>query len=105
MSGGNQQRLLLSLLKEPAKLLLLDDPTRGLDIESANWIWTLMRDRCQSDTAIIFSSSDLEELLFYSDRIMVFFGGTVTKPLAASELTEDRLGAMIGGKEFADIEA
>ena len=105
LSGGNQQRLLLSLLKEPAKLLLLDDPTRGLDIESANWIWTLMRDRCQSDTAIIFSSSDLEELLFYSDRIMIFFGGTVTKPLAASGLTEDRLGAMIGGKEFADIEA
>jgi len=105
LSGGNQQRLLLSLLKEPARLLLLDDPTRGLDIESANWIWTLMRDRCQSDTAIIFSSSDLEELLFYSDRIMVFFGGLVTKPLPASGLTEDRLGAMIGGKEFADIEA
>ena len=105
LSGGNQQRLLLSLLKEPARLLLLDDPTRGLDIESSNWIWTLMRDRCQSDTAIIFSSSDLEELLFYSDKIMVFFGGTVSKPLAASGLTEDQLGAMIGGKEFTDIEA
>ena len=105
LSGGNQQRLLLSMLKEPARLLLLDDPTRGLDIESANWIWTLLRDRCQSDTAIIFSSSDLEELLFYSDRIMVFFGGTVSKPLAASGLTEDRLGAMIGGKEFAHFEA
>ncbi len=105
LSGGNQQRLLLSLLKEPARLLLLDDPTRGLDIESSNWIWTIMRDRCQSDTAIIFSSSDLEELLFYSDKIMVFFGGTVSKPLAVSGLTEDQLGAMIGGKEFTDIEA
>ena len=105
LSGGNQQRLLLSMIKEPARLLLLDDPTRGLDIESANWIWTLLRDRCQSGTAIIFSSSDLEELLFYSDRIMVFFGGTVTEPIQVSELTEVRLGAMIGGKEFADIEA
>lgn len=105
LSGGNQQRLLLSMLKEPAKLLLLDDPTRGLDIESANWIWTLLRERCQNDTAIIFSSSDLEELLFYSDRIMVFFGGTVTKPLPVSELTEERLGAMIGGKELTAIEA
>jgi simple sugar transport system ATP-binding protein len=105
LSGGNQQRLLLSLLKEPAKLLLLDDPTRGLDIESGNWIWTLLRDRCQSGTAIIFSSSDLEELLFYSDRIMVFFGGTVTAPIAVSELTEERLGAMIGGKEIAASEA
>jgi simple sugar transport system ATP-binding protein len=105
LSGGNQQRLLLSMLKEPARLLLLDDPTRGLDIESANWIWTLLRDRCQSDTAIIFSSSDLEELLFYSDRILIFFGGTVTKPISVSGLTEERLGAMIGGKEMAANEA
>ena len=104
LSGGNQQRMLLSMLKEPASLLLLDDPTRGLDIESTNWVWTLLRERCQKDTAIIFSSSDLEELLFYSDRIMVFFGGTVTRPLPASELTEERLGAMIGGKELANIE-
>jgi len=104
LSGGNQQRLLLSLLKDPASLLLLDDPTRGLDIESANWIWTIMRDRCQNETAIIFSSSDLEELLFYADRIMVFFGGTVTSPIPTFRLTEDRLGAMIGGKEFSDIE-
>ena len=105
LSGGNQQRMLLSMLREPAKLLLLDDPTRGLDIESANWIWSLLRDRCQQDTAIIFSSSDLEELLFYSDRVMVFFGGTVTSPLPVSELTEERLGAMIGGKELSNIEA
>jgi simple sugar transport system ATP-binding protein len=104
LSGGNQQRLLLSMLKEPASLLLLDDPTRGLDIESANWIWTLLLDRCQSGTAIIFSSSDLDELLFYSDRIMVFFGGTVTIPISVSELTEERLGAMIGGKEMAASE-
>jgi ABC-type sugar transport system ATPase subunit len=105
LSGGNQQRMLLSMLKEPARILLLDDPTRGLDIESANWIWSLLRDRCQKDTSIIFSSSDLEELLFYSDRIMVFFGGSVTSPMPAAELTEKHLGAMIGGKELSQIEA
>jgi ABC-type uncharacterized transport system ATPase subunit len=105
LSGGNQQRMLLSMLREPARILLLDDPTRGLDIESANWIWSLLRDRCQKDTSIIFSSSDLEELLFYSDRIMVFFGGSVTSPIAAAGLTEKHLGAMIGGKELSQIEA
>ncbi len=105
LSGGNQQRMLLSMLREPASVLLLDDPTRGLDIESTNWIWTLLRDRCQNETAIVFSSADLEELLFYSDRIMVFFGGLVTKPLPAAELTEERLGAMIGGKDLMSIEA
>jgi general nucleoside transport system ATP-binding protein len=105
LSGGNQQRMLLSMLKESATLLLLDDPTRGLDIESANWIWTLLRDRCQNNTAIIFSSTDLEELLFYSDRIIVFFSGTVTQPLNATILTEESLGAMIGGKGLSKIEA
>ena len=104
LSGGNQQRMLLSMLKEPASLLLLDDPTRGLDIESTNWVWTLLRERCQKGTSILFSSSDLEELLFYSDRIMVFFGGTVTRPLSASDITEEQLGAMIGGKELLNIE-
>jgi ABC-type uncharacterized transport system ATPase subunit len=47
----------------------------------------------------------LEELLFYSDRIMVFFGGSVTSPIVAAGLTEKHLGAMIGGKELSQIEA
>ncbi len=98
LSGGNQQRLLLSLLKEPASLLLLENPTRGLDIESANWIWSILRERCQAATSIIFSSADLDELTFYADRILVFFSGRISEPLASAGLNEEKLGRMIGGK-------
>jgi len=100
LSGGNQQRLLLSLQRDPANVLLLENPTRGLDIESANWIWKIMRARCETGTAIIFSSADLEELLFYSDRLMIFYGGNVSDPIPCENIDEARLGAMIGGKEW-----
>ena len=98
LSGGNQQRLLLSLLRDPARLLLLENPTRGLDIESANWIWSILRERCQAGTSIFFSSADLDELTFYADRILVFFSGRISQPLNSSGLNEEKLGRMIGGK-------
>ncbi len=100
LSGGNQQRLLLSLLKEPARLLLLENPTRGLDIESTNWIWSILRERCRAATTIIFSSADLDELTFYADRILVFFSGRISAPLASSGMDEEKLGRMIGGKDW-----
>lgn len=91
------------MIKEPSNLLLLEEPTRGLDIESANWIWSLLRGKCQSGTGIIFSSADLDELLFYSDRIMVFYSGEVSAPIPVGELTEISLGAMIGGKDRVKV--
>jgi ABC-type uncharacterized transport system ATPase subunit len=100
LSGGNQQRLLLSLLQDPARVLLLENPTRGLDIESANWIWSILRERCQAATSIIFSSADLDELTFYADRILVFFSGRISAPLDSSGLDEEKLGRMIGGKDW-----
>lgn len=103
LSGGNQQRMLLALLEENASLLLLENPMRGLDVESANWIWTILRRRCEDGTAIIFSSADLDELLFYSDRIMIFFAGRVSPAIPASTLDESKLGTMIGGTGWDDL--
>ena len=98
LSGGNQQRAELALLRQPLKQLLLDHPTRGLDIESSMYIWSKMKQRCSEGASIIFISSDLEEVLQYSDRILVFFGGKVSRPLNASQVTVDQLGQLIGGK-------
>ncbi|RPI25996.1 MAG: ATP-binding cassette domain-containing protein, partial [Chloroflexota bacterium] len=75
LSGGNQQRALLALLRDPLSLILLEHPTRGLDIESSIYIWNKLKERCQQGAAILFISSDLEEILRYSDRILVFFSG------------------------------
>jgi general nucleoside transport system ATP-binding protein len=97
LSGGNQQRALLALLRSPLSLILLEHPTRGLDIESTIYIWSKLKERCQQGTSIIFVSSDLEEILQYSDRVLVFFNGKVTLPLDVTTLTTGKLGELIGG--------
>jgi len=98
LSGGNQQRALLALLRKSLRLILMEHPTRGLDIESAIWIWSKMKERCQDCTSIVFTSSDLDEILQYSDRILVFFGGSVSKPINAHNTSVEELGQLIGGK-------
>lgn len=98
LSGGNQQRALLSLLHDPLSLVLIEHPTRGLDIESVIYIWGKLKERCKQGAAILFMSSDLDEILQYSDRVIVFFSGKVSQPLNASTTTVEQLGELIGGK-------
>ena len=98
LSGGNQQRLLLAMVPDPVELLLMEHPTRGLDIESADWVWGEILERRKRGTAIIFASADLDELIRYSDRILVFFGGNVLEVLTAAETDAEDLGYLIGGK-------
>jgi ABC-type uncharacterized transport system ATPase subunit len=98
LSGGNQQRALLALLRSPLSLVLVEHPTRGLDIESTIYIWGRLKERCAQGTAIVFISSDLDEILQYSDRVLVFFAGRVSPPLPAARLSVERLGLLIGGK-------
>ncbi len=98
LSGGNQQRLLLAMIPDVVRLLLLEHPTRGLDVESAAYVWTRLLDRRADGTSIVFASADLDELLRYSDRIIVFFGGEVFAVRNASETDGEELGYLIGGK-------
>lgn len=102
LSGGNQQRALLAFVHEPLSVLLLEHPSRGLDLESTIWLWEKLKDRCRNGTSVLFISSDLEQILHYSDRILVFFGGKVSKPIPAAETNVDQLGQLIGGKGFSD---
>jgi simple sugar transport system ATP-binding protein len=99
LSGGNQQRLLLAMMPDDLRLLLMEHPTRGLDIESADWVWTQLLARRSSGTAIVFASADLDELLRYSDRVAVFFNGNVLRIVDAATTTPDELGFLIGGKD------
>ncbi len=103
LSGGNQQRALLALLRTPLALILLEHPTRGLDIESTMYIWSKLKDRCRQGSSIVFISSDLDEILRYSDRVLVFFAGKVTPPLAAESLSVEQLGQLIGGKGWDQL--
>ncbi len=103
LSGGNQQRLMLALLQTPLWILFLEHPTRGLDIESSMDVWLKLKDRCKGGTAILFFSPDLEEILQYSDRILVFYNGQVSVPLKKGDFTLDQLGQLIGGKGWQEI--
>jgi len=98
LSGGNQQRLLFALLNSPLKLLLLEHPTRGLDVQSTNYIWELLYKRREQGTAILFMSADLDEVIDRSDRIAVFFGGKMSRIVNAAETSVDELGHLIGGQ-------
>lgn len=98
LSGGNQQRVSLALMKEALSILLLEHPTRGLDIESSIYMWDKLKERCKEGTSILFISADLDEILRYSDRILVFFSGRVSEPLDARETSLEQLGQLIGGK-------
>jgi len=97
LSGGNQQRAALSMLKDSLSVILLEHPTRGLDIESAIYMWDKLKERCALGASIFFISADLDEILRYSDRILVFFGGRVSSPLDASQTNLEKIGQLIGG--------
>lgn len=98
LSGGNQQRASLSMLKDSLSIILLEHPTRGLDIESAIYMWDKLKERCANGTSIFFISADLDEILRYSDRILVFFSGHVSKPQDSASISLEQLGQLIGGK-------
>ena len=98
LSGGNQQRLLMALMPQQPVAMVLEQPTRGLDVDSASWIWQQLLARRAGGTSILFSSADLDELVAYSDRILVFFAGQVMEIPDASATTIDELGHLIGGE-------
>ncbi|RUM41923.1 MAG: sugar ABC transporter ATP-binding protein, partial [Desulfobulbus sp.] len=77
LSGGNQQRLLLSLMPPGARLILMENPTRGLDVQSGAWTWQHLLHQMPDDGALIFASPDLEEIMKYAARVLVFFDGKI----------------------------
>jgi simple sugar transport system ATP-binding protein len=98
LSGGNQQRLLLSFLPEDASLFLLENPTRGLDMESVQWIWEHLDRFVRKGASIVFSSSELDEILMVADRVLVFFEGRIIKDERPEETNALELGMAIAGK-------
>lgn len=99
LSGGNQQRFLFALLPSSLKIILLEHPTRGLDLRSTDWIWQQMDERRKAGAAILFISADLEEIIERSDRIAVFSSGRMSRVVDASKTSVDELGHLIGGQQ------
>ena len=92
LSGGNQQKCIIGrwLLTRP-EVLLLDDPTRGVDVGAKAELYKLMDQLCRTGLAIIVTSSELPELLTVSDRILVLCEGRLTGEFSRAEATEQRI--------------
>ncbi len=92
LSGGNQQKVVIakSLETEP-KLLMLDEPTRGIDIGAKQEIFYIMRKLAEKGLSIIFVSSEIKEVLAVADRVLVLAKGKINKELNGIEITEDNL--------------
>jgi ribose transport system ATP-binding protein len=92
LSGGNQQKALLAKWFEtrPA-LLLLHEPTQGVDVGARQQIYGLLRDAAHAGTAVLCASSDYEQLAVLCDRVLVFARGRLFRELAGDQLTKDRI--------------
>ena len=92
LSGGNQQKCIIArALRTKPKLLLLDDPTRGIDVGAKAEIYRLIDQLCEQGLAIIITSSELPELIAVCDRIFVLCEGRLTGEFARGEFTEQKL--------------
>ncbi|WP_183042637.1 sugar ABC transporter ATP-binding protein [Enterobacter sp. R1(2018)] len=92
LSGGNQQKVVIgrSLLTNP-KLLLLDEPTRGIDVGAKADVFRMMVQLSRQGIAVVFSTSDLKEIMAVSDRILVMSGGKITANLLREHAEESAL--------------
>ncbi len=98
LSGGNAQKVVIGkwLMRKP-KLLLLDDPTKGVDVGTKAEFYKLLEKLGEQGTAILFYSSDDEELLGLCDRVLVLHDGSIRAELAGETLTRERLVAAAMG--------
>jgi ribose transport system ATP-binding protein len=98
LSGGNQQKVVLGKwLATRPKILLLDEPTRGIDIGAKQEVYKLMEQLAASGVAILFVSSEMEEILRLSDRTLVMHEGKLTGQLSRADLNEESIMQLATG--------
>lgn len=92
LSGGNQQKVVVakSMLTSP-KVLLMDEPTRGIDVGAKEEIFEIMRKLAAQGLGIIFVSTELKEIMAMADRILVMSKGVITRELDRAEATQQAL--------------
>ncbi len=98
LSGGNQQKVVLGKwLALGPSLLLLDEPTRGIDVGAKQEIYRLMEELAEQGMSILFVSSELEEILGMSDRTIVMHEGRITGELTRDQLSEEAIMQLATG--------
>jgi ribose transport system ATP-binding protein len=103
LSGGNQQKVVLAkwLGTEP-EVLILDEPTRGVDIGAKKEIYQIINDLAQAGVAILMISSELPEIIGMADRVLVMHEGKITGQVSKEEMTQERIMHFATGGEQVD---
>ena len=98
LSGGNQQKIVIGkwLAMQPS-VLIVDEPTRGIDVGSKSEIHNLLRELAAQGYAVIVISSEMPEVLHVSDRVIAMYSGRIMRTFTADEVTEDNLIQAISG--------
>ena len=106
LSGCNQQKVVIGkwLAMNP-QVLLLDEPTRGVDIGAKQEIYRLMEELAQRGVAVLFVSSEMEEILSMSDRVIVMHEGRLTGELSRDELSEQAIMNLATGHVESTVES
>ena len=92
LSGGNQQKIVVGKwLMRDAKVIIFDEPTRGIDVAAKVEIYNLMNKLKKSGIGVMFVSSELPEVLGMSDRIIVMCSGRITGELSRDEATQEKI--------------
>jgi ABC-type sugar transport system ATPase subunit len=100
LSGGNQQKAVLAKwLLAGAKVFLLDEPTRGIDVRSKAEIYELIRGLARRGAAVVLASSELDELRLLADRVVVMHRGRIAGELSRADATEERIMQLATGGE------
>lgn len=101
LSGGNMQKVVVAReLSEPPRLLLVNQPTRGVDLGATQFIWSAITDARDAGAAVLLSSADLSELLALSDRLVVLYRGRIVAAFRNGPgVTPERLGRHMLGIE------
>lgn len=98
LSGGNQQKIVIGKwLSMHPNVLIVDEPTRGIDVGSKSEIHNLIRDLASQGYAVIVISSEMPEVLHVSDRIVAMYSGEIIRTFTSDEVTEDNLIQAISG--------
>jgi ribose transport system ATP-binding protein len=94
LSGGNQQKVVIGkwLMTQP-RIILLNDPTRGIDVGTKQELYRLFRELADSGAAILFYSTDYDELMGCCDRVLILYEGAIVRTLQGDELNEHNLVA------------
>ncbi len=103
LSGGNQQKVVIGKwLATKPKILLLDEPTRGIDIGAKQEVYRLMHELAGEGIAILFVSSEMEEIIGMSDRLLVMHEGNISGELTKDEFSEENIMMLATGRKTGE---